>query len=167
MTRSPGFQRSTPGPTSFTTPASSLPGEKGSGGLNWYLFWMMRTSGKLRLAAFTETTTSFGPGRGDGSSSIASESGGPYCLQSTAFIVDSHYAYPLDRRRHQAFLRGNRRRHADRVRARVRRRPAQLGAAGAPLLAPLSLHHLQRARLSALRCARGLGPLLAGPRARR
>ena len=58
-------------------------------------------------------------------------------------------------------------RHADRVRARVRRRPPQLGAAGAPLLAPLPLHRLQRARLSAFRRARGLRALLAGARARR
>src|SRR3954464_13265596 len=87
MTRSPLCQPLTPAPTSFTTPASSLPGENGSGGLNWYLFWMMRKSGKLTLAAFTETTTSPGPGLGDGSSSTTSDSGGPYCLQSTAFIA--------------------------------------------------------------------------------
>src|SRR5947207_2117753 len=87
MTRSPGRTLLTPAPTSFTTPASSLPGENGSGGLNWYLFWMMRKSGKLTLAAFTETTTSPGPGLGDGSSSTTSDSGGPYCLQSTAFIA--------------------------------------------------------------------------------
>ena len=43
-------------------PASSLPGEKGSGGLNWYLFSMIRTSGKLTLAALTEITASPGPG---------------------------------------------------------------------------------------------------------
>src|SRR5919205_3439643 len=87
MTRSPVRQPLTPAPTSFTTPASSLPGENGSGGLNWYLFWMMRTSGKLTLAAFTDTTTSPGPGRGEGSSSSVSDSGGPYCLQRTAFIA--------------------------------------------------------------------------------
>ena len=71
------------------------------------------------------------------------------------------------RRRRQALLRGGRQRHAGRVRARVRRRPPQLGAAGAPLLAPLPLHRLQRARLSAVRRARGLRALLAGARARR
>ena len=32
-------------------PDSSLPGENGSGGFTWYLFWMIRTSGKLTLAA--------------------------------------------------------------------------------------------------------------------
>src|SRR6266850_95543 len=87
MTRSPWRTFVTPAPTSFTTPASSLPGENGSGGLNWYLFWMMRKSGKLTLAAFTETTTSPGPGTGEGRSSITSDSGGPYCLQRTAFIA--------------------------------------------------------------------------------
>src|SRR5436853_6719129 len=91
MTLSPGFTFFTSGPTSFTTPASSLPGENGSGGLNWYLFWMMSTSGKFRLAALTETTTSPGPGRGDGNSSNVSDSGGPYCLQRTAFInIECH-----------------------------------------------------------------------------
>src|SRR3954447_9626871 len=86
MTRSPAFQPLTPGPTSLMTPASSLPGEKGSGGLNWYLFWMMRTSGKLTLAALTDTTTSPGPGVGEGSSSSTSDSGGPYALQTMAFM---------------------------------------------------------------------------------
>src|SRR3954468_13053888 len=91
MTRSPARTFVTPSPTSLTTPASSLPGEKGSGGLNWYLFWMMRTSGKLTLAALTESTTSPGPARGDGRSSTSSESGGPNCLQTTAFInIECH-----------------------------------------------------------------------------
>src|SRR3954469_15722630 len=91
MTRSPAFQPLTPGPPSLMTPASSLPGENGSGGLNWYLFWMMRTSGKLTLAAFTETTTSPGPGLGGGSSSSTSDSGGPYALQTTAFMnIECH-----------------------------------------------------------------------------
>jgi hypothetical protein len=75
ITLSPARKLDTPGPTSFTTPASSLPGEKGSGGLNWYLFWMMSTSGKLTLAASTETTTSPGPGRGEGNSSNVRDSG--------------------------------------------------------------------------------------------
>src|ERR687896_774190 len=164
MTLSPGRKPCTPAPSSFTTPASSLPGENGSGGLNWYLFWMMRTSGKLRLAALTEITTSPGPARGEASSSTTSESGGPYCLQSTAFIVGLHYANPRHRRRRQAILRGGGQRHADRVRARVRRRPAQLGAADALLLAPLPLHRLQRARLSAIGRPRGPRALLAGTR---
>src|SRR6478735_6400881 len=93
MTLSPGLKPLTPAPTSFTTPASSLPGENGSGGLNWYLFWMMSTSGKLTLAAFTETTTSPSPARGEGRSSSSSESGGPNCLQTTAFMnIECHNA---------------------------------------------------------------------------
>src|SRR3970282_135298 len=87
MTLSPGRKALTPSPTSFTRPANSLPGEKGSGGLNWYLFWMISTSGKLRLAALTLTTTSPAPARGEGSSSTTSDSGGPNCLQRTAFIA--------------------------------------------------------------------------------
>src|SRR5207247_7938684 len=86
ITRAQGLKLLTSDPTSFTTPASSLPGENGSGGLNWYLFWMMSTSGKLTLAALTLTTASPGPGRGEGRSSKLSDSGGPYCLQTTAFI---------------------------------------------------------------------------------
>src|SRR5213592_4482632 len=91
MTWSPLRQPLTSAPTSFTTPASSLPGENGSGGLNWYLFWMMSTSGKLTLAALTDTTASPGPARGEGSSSITRVSGGPYCLQRTAFTdIECH-----------------------------------------------------------------------------
>src|SRR6185295_3637485 len=86
MTRSPLRQPLTPAPTSFTVPASSLPGENGSGGLNWYLFWIISTSGKFRLAALTLTTTSPAPATGEGRSSITSDSGGPNCLQRTAFI---------------------------------------------------------------------------------
>src|SRR2546422_27109 len=86
MTRAPSAV-----PISFTTPANSLPGENGSGGLNWYLFWMMSTSGKLTLAALTDTTASPGPARGEGSSSTTSVSGGPYCLQRTAFTdIECH-----------------------------------------------------------------------------
>src|SRR3954468_7692849 len=87
MTRSPGLKPVTPLPTSLITPESSLPGEKGSSGLNWYLFWMMSTSGKLTLAAFTEITTSPGPGRGGGNSSTTSDSGGPNSLHRTAFML--------------------------------------------------------------------------------
>src|SRR6476660_6506272 len=86
ITGSPGFQRVTPSPTDLTMPASSLPGENGSGGFSWYLFWMISTSGKLTLAVLTEPTTSPGPGTGDGTSSTTSESGGPYALHSTAFM---------------------------------------------------------------------------------
>jgi hypothetical protein len=41
---------------------------------------------KLTLAALTDSTTSPAPARGDSSVSSTSESGGPNCLQSTAFI---------------------------------------------------------------------------------
>ena len=59
------------------------------------------------------------------------------------------------------------RRRADRVRARVRRRPPQLGAAGAVLQPPPPLHRLRRARLSALGRARARRELLAEARRRR
>src|SRR6185295_3811124 len=85
ITASPGLAVVTPSPTAFTTPAISLPGENGSGGLTWYLFWMISTSGKLTLAALTESTTSPGPGVGDAMSSTTSDSGGPNDLQRTAF----------------------------------------------------------------------------------
>src|SRR3954454_19482803 len=84
-TRSPGATVVTPAPTVLTTPDSSLPGEKGSGGFNWYLLWMIRTSGKLTPAACTVTTASAGPGVGDARSSTTNESGGPNALQTTAF----------------------------------------------------------------------------------
>src|SRR5258706_13984319 len=48
---------------------------------------MMRTSGKFTAAAFTDTTTSPGPGVGDGTSSPTSDSGGPYCLHRTALTT--------------------------------------------------------------------------------
>src|SRR5882762_10275645 len=86
ITRSPGMKPCTPSPTCLTTPAISLPGEKGSSGWNWYLFWMRRTSGKFTPLAFTETKSCPLPGAGDGMSSTTSESGGPQFLHSTAFI---------------------------------------------------------------------------------
>src|SRR5436190_1121897 len=89
MTRSPTLTCVTPDPTSFTTPAASPPGENGSGGFRWYLFSMTSTSGKLRPAAFTDNTISPGPGAGDATSSMTSDSGGPYALQRTAFIGTS------------------------------------------------------------------------------
>src|SRR5437773_6721452 len=52
---------------------------------------MMSTSGKLTLAALTDTTASPGPARGEGSSSTTRVSGGPYCLQRTAFTdIECH-----------------------------------------------------------------------------
>src|SRR6266850_1777210 len=88
ITRSPGMKPCTPSPTCLTTPAISLPGEKGSSGLNWYLFWMRRTSGKFTPLAFTETRTCPLPGLGEGMSSTTSASGGPHSLHSTAFMRD-------------------------------------------------------------------------------
>src|SRR4051812_32630757 len=86
ITRSPGVTVVTPGPTRCTTPAASQPGENGSGGFTWYLFSMMRTSGKLTLVALTAMTTSPGPGSRSGTFSTTSDSGGPYALHRTAFI---------------------------------------------------------------------------------
>src|SRR2546430_1301625 len=88
ITRSPGMNPCTPSPTCLTTPAISLPGEKGSSGLNWYLFWMRRTSGKFTPLAFTDTRSCPLAGAGDGMSSTTSASGGPQLLHSTAFMRD-------------------------------------------------------------------------------
>src|SRR4051812_35359171 len=87
ITRSPGLVLVTPSPTALTTPATSLPGENGSGGFTWYLSWMISTSGKFTLAALTEMTTSPAPGCGEGTSSTTSDSGGPNRLQRTARII--------------------------------------------------------------------------------
>src|SRR5882762_2468816 len=86
ITRSPGMKPCTPSPACLTTPAISLPGEKGSSGLNWYLFWMRRTSGKFTPLAFTDTKSCPLPGFGEGTSSTTSASGGPHVLHSTAFM---------------------------------------------------------------------------------
>src|SRR5690606_38581108 len=85
-TLSPGRRCVTLLPTADTIPDISPPGEKGSSGLNWYLFWMIRTSGKFTPAARTSTTTSSGPGCGSATSSIVRVSGNPYCLHNNAFI---------------------------------------------------------------------------------
>src|SRR2546422_3921639 len=85
ITRSPGMKPCTPSPTCLTTPAISLPGEKGRSGLNWYLFWMRRTSGKFTPLAFTDTKSCPLPGFGEGMSSTTSASGGPHVLHRTAF----------------------------------------------------------------------------------
>src|SRR5438105_6541072 len=88
ITRSPGMKPCTPSPTCLTTPAISLPGEKGRSGLNWYLLWMRRTSGKFTPLAFTDTRSCPLPGFGEGTSSTTSASGGPQFLHSTAFMGD-------------------------------------------------------------------------------
>src|SRR2546428_7539850 len=102
MTRSPGASPATSGPTSLTTPDSSLPGENGSDGLNWYLFSMIRTSGKLTLAARTETRTSPACGRGDGTSRYSRSSGGPNVVQSKAFMRYRHVRSPCRARRERS-----------------------------------------------------------------
>src|SRR5271168_684853 len=65
-TRSPGDRLLTSAPTACTTPENSEPGVKGRAGLYWYLFWMIRTSGKLTAAALISTTTSPAPAVGSG-----------------------------------------------------------------------------------------------------
>src|SRR5262245_13960609 len=87
MTRSPGFADVTPGPTAETTPATSPPGEKGSGGWNWYLPWMINVSGKFTPQAFTSTTTWPSPGSGSGTSWTTKDDGGPCSRQRTALIA--------------------------------------------------------------------------------
>ena len=56
-TRSPTASASTPSPTALTVPATSAPGENGSGGLNWYMSWIIRTSGKFTAQASMSMTT--------------------------------------------------------------------------------------------------------------
>src|SRR5262245_59927212 len=46
---------------------------------------MIRTSGKLTLAALTYTSPSFGAGRGAGTSRYSRSSGGPNCVHTSAF----------------------------------------------------------------------------------
>ena len=43
-TRSPSPTSATPGPTAETSPAISLPGTNGVGGLSWYRPWQMSPS---------------------------------------------------------------------------------------------------------------------------
>ena len=73
-TRSPGASPVSPD-TLRTTPATSLPGTNGSGGLTWYSPRVWSTSGKATPAALTSTTT---PSPGvigcDGSGSATSTS---------------------------------------------------------------------------------------------
>ena len=67
----------TPSPSATTSPAISLPGMNGSGGLFWCLPWMPSIAAKLTPAAPTLTNTSPGPGEGFGTSSSFSDSTGP------------------------------------------------------------------------------------------
>ncbi len=84
MTRSPTSTPPTPGPTAATTPATSLPGTKGVGGLIWYRPWQMSPSTKFTPAAFTSTTTCPSPGTGSARSSSTSVSSGPSSGQTRA-----------------------------------------------------------------------------------
>src|SRR4029077_6579384 len=85
MTRSPGWNSSTPGPTLSTTPANSPPGENGNGGLVWDFPAMISVSKKFNPTAATLATTSPAPATGSGMSATTSSSGGPKRWQRTAF----------------------------------------------------------------------------------
>ncbi|MNN49357.1 hypothetical protein D3C81_1638770 [compost metagenome] len=86
MTRSPTLRWLTFSPTALTTPAASPPGEKGKGGLNWYLPSMISVSGKFTPAACTSSTISFFLACGLATSSRTNVSAGPNALHNTAFI---------------------------------------------------------------------------------
>ena len=75
--------------------------------------------------------------------------------RADSILNGASHAASDDRRRREALLRGDRQGHSDRLHPRVRRRLSLVGAAGALLRALLPLHHLQRARLSALGRAEG------------
>src|SRR6266487_3717104 len=85
MTRSPGLNAVTPGPTLSTTPENSPPGENGNGGLVWYLPAMISVSKKFNPTASTLATTSPGPATGSGMSATSRSSGGPKWRQRMAF----------------------------------------------------------------------------------
>src|SRR5690606_33555467 len=80
----------TPSPTALTVPASSAPGENGSGGLNWYLSSMISVSKKFSAAAATETTTCPGAATGASTSFTTSASGGPNFSHNTALTSGLH-----------------------------------------------------------------------------
>src|SRR5687768_8643811 len=104
MTRSPILSPVTPSATSFTTPATSPPGENGSSGLNWYLPWMISVSGKFTPHAFTDRTTCPFAAFGDGTFSTTSFSGNPSSLHNTAFIFKpfGHRGHREHRAKHPA-----------------------------------------------------------------
>src|SRR5436305_10362399 len=85
MTRSPGWNSVTPAPTLSTTPANSPPGEKGNGGLVWYLPAMISVSKKFNPTAATLATTSPGPATGSATSPTTRSSAVPKCRQRRAF----------------------------------------------------------------------------------
>ena len=131
----------------------------------------MSTSGKLTLAALTEITTSPGPARGEGRSSTTQRIGRAELLAEQPLSSHSTYACIMPTLTTDDGVKLYYEEAGSGTPIvfvhEFARRPPQLGAAGAPLLAPLPLHRLQRARLSALRRAGGLRALFAGARARR
>src|SRR5262249_53680299 len=98
MTRSPGLNSVTSGPTRSTTPANSPPGENGNGGLVWYLPAMIRVSKKFNPTAATLATTSRGPATGSAISAITRSSAAPNCWQRTAFTGGTLLAGERDER---------------------------------------------------------------------
>src|SRR5574340_259022 len=87
MTRSPMAKPCTPAPISLTTPATSVPGENGSGGFFWYSPCAMSTSGKLSALALTRSSSWPGPAVGEGTDCTLSRSSGPGSVHSKALIA--------------------------------------------------------------------------------
>src|SRR5579872_6977963 len=86
MTRSPTLRSLTPLPTLSITPATSAAGEKGKGGLIWYLPWIIKRSKKFSAADLIAITASPGPATGSGTSVSTRSSGPQYCEQRMAFM---------------------------------------------------------------------------------
>src|SRR5580658_4153425 len=85
-TRSPTLRSVTPAPTLSITPAISAAGEKGNGGLIWYLPWIIRMSKKFSAAALIAITAWPGSATGSGTSASTRSSGWQYCEQRMAFM---------------------------------------------------------------------------------
>src|SRR5262249_34193793 len=83
-TRSPAFRLVTPGPTSLTTPAASMPGVKGKAGFSWYCPETSSRSAKLIPAACTAMRTAPSRIGGDEASPTTSFSGPPHSLHKAA-----------------------------------------------------------------------------------
>ena len=75
--RMPTLTFSTPGATSVTTPAISLPGVNGGSLLLWYLPAIISVSGKPKPTAWTRRRTQPGFSAGDGTSRTPNLGGGP------------------------------------------------------------------------------------------
>src|SRR6266545_605077 len=87
MTRSPGANPETPGPTSAIVPATSRPRISESPGGGGYFPSRCTRSGRLTLVATTFTSTCPSPGRGRSASPTFRTSTPPKPLSRTAFIV--------------------------------------------------------------------------------